>query len=103
MRLIILDIPKPVNDDVPVKINDTPRIFIDFAYSLFVTLLTIVIGGVITVFSTIVVLEAIHTKNLIIDLFVVSITITAGAITAIAIRRALLKTKSIETLSRVNR
>lgn len=88
-----MELPKTSDDDTTAKTDGPNPTLLNFANALIVTILSIAVGGVITVFSTIIVLEAIHTKNLIVDLIVVSMTVTGGAVTAIALRRTML-TKS---------
>lgn len=94
MQSIIIDLPKPSDEDVSADANGLLRTLLIFANALIMTILSIAVGGFITVLGTIIVLETIHTKNLIVDLIVVLMTITIGAVTAIALRRAMLKTKN---------
>jgi hypothetical protein len=89
-----MELPKTSDDETTAKTDDPNPTLVNFANALVATILCIAIGGVITVFGTIFVLEAIHTKNLIVDLIVVSMTVSAGAVTAIALRRTMLTTKN---------
>lgn len=89
-RLDSVNLPDSSADDIVSKPSGTPRTLVKICYALCVTLLSAVIGGAITVIGTIIVLEALHTKNAIVDLLVVSMTIATGGVAAIALRRKML-------------